>query len=252
MSTDDTLLQKRFLELAEKAYARGTYTFTPFLGLAEQDLFARVRRDISHVPHTAFGGCPGCERVMVRFGDETLCGYDQPFPIACVKAAPLSRKFADKLTHRDFLGALMSLGIDRAQLGDIAVREDGAYIFCAEAIAPFLCEELTRAKHTDLTCRPADDLPDGSLFTLEPRAVLASSERADGVAAHVYNLSRGDMAERIRAGGLFVNGRRCDSGSLVLKPGDVVSLRGEGRFIYHGIQRTTKSGKFNIDIEVYV
>lgn len=252
MPTDDNLLQKRFLELAEKAYARGTYTFTNFLGLAEQDGFARVRRELSHVPHSAFGGCDGCERVMVRFGDEDLCGYDQPFPIVCVKAEPLSKKFADKLTHRDILGALMNLGIDRAQLGDIILREDGAYLFCTETIAPFVCETLTRARHTDLTCAVTEQLPSGSLYTLEPRECLVSSERADGVAAHVWRLSRTDLADRIRAGKLFVNGRQCVSGSLTLKPGDVVSLRGEGRFVYRGVQRATKSGKLSIAIEVYL
>ena len=61
MPNDDALLQKRFLELAEKAYARGTYTFTNFLGLAEQDLFALVRRELVHVPHSLFGGCDGCD-----------------------------------------------------------------------------------------------------------------------------------------------------------------------------------------------
>lgn len=252
MEQDENLLKKRFSELAEKAYGRGSYTFTNFLGLAEQDVFARLRRELSHVPYTAFGGCGGCERVMVRFGDEDLCGYDQAFPIVCVKAQPLSRKFADKLTHRDLLGALMNLGIDRGQLGDIVLRDEGAYIFCTETIAPFLCENLTRAKHTELSCAVTADLPEGSLFTLEPLECLVSSERADGVAAHVYRLSRNDMADRIRAGKLFVNGRRCDSGSLALKDGDVVSLRGEGRFVYRGVQRTTKSGKYSVLLDVYV
>lgn len=117
MTAEETLLQKRFQELAEKAYARGIYTFTNFLGLAEQDIFSRTESAISYVPHSIFGGADGCERVMVRFGDEDLCGYEQPFPIVCVKAEPLNHKFADALTHRDFLGALMNLGIDRAQLG---------------------------------------------------------------------------------------------------------------------------------------
>ena len=131
------------------------------------------------------------------------------------------------------------------------VRDDAAYLFCTETIAPFLLENLTRAKHTELTCSLSETLPEGSLFTLQPESYLVSSERADGVAAHVYRLSRNEMAERIRAGKLFVNGRRCESGSLVLKPGDVVSLRGEGRFRYGGVERETKSGKFSVTIELY-
>lgn len=252
MESNEVLLKKRFVELAEKAYSREIYTFTGFLGLAEQELFSSIERQIAHVPYDMYGGAEGCERIMVRFGNEELCHYDEPFPIACVRAEPLSHKFADKLTHRDFLGALMNLGIDRALLGDIVLRDNTAYIFCTEKIAPFLCSEFTRAKHTSLTCTTTDTLPQGTLFSLEPRECLVSSERADGVTAHVYQLSRSEILEYIRAGKLFVNGRRCVSGSQILKPKDVVSLRGTGRFIYNGVNRITKSGRLSIAIEIYV
>lgn len=251
MTEDESLLQKRFLELAKKADQRGTYTFTAFLGLAEQDVLARTERDIAYVPHDTFGGAPGCERIMVRFGNDSLCGYEQAFPIVCIKAEPLSHKFADKLTHRDFLGALMNLGIDRSQLGDILVRGDTAWLFATETIAPFICDNLFRAKHTELRCTVVDELPEGNLFTLEPRECLVSSERVDGILAHVYNLSRSEALEHIRAGKVFVNGRRCDSGSQLLKSGEIVSLRGAGRFVYSGVQRTTKSGKLSVLIQMY-
>ena len=100
MSNDDLILKKRLTELAEKAYGQGTYTFSAFLGLAEQDVLMGLERDIRHVPKTLWGGAEGCQRVMVRFGDEELCGYDLPFPIVCLRAAPTAPKYADKLTHR--------------------------------------------------------------------------------------------------------------------------------------------------------
>lgn len=252
MTADELLLKKRFTELAEKAYSRGSYTFTNFLGLAEQDILSRVSRELAHVPCRRFGGAEGCERVMARFGDAELCGYEAEFPIACVRCAPVSLKFADKLTHRDLLGALMNLGIDRSLLGDIVLRDDAAYLFCTETIAPFLCENLTQARHTRLTCEVAETLPEGQLFRLEARECLVSSERVDGVAAHVHKLSRNELSDLIRAGKLFVNGRQCATGSQVLKPGDIVSLRGFGRFVYRGMQRTTKSGKLSVVVEIYV
>lgn len=252
MTVEETLLQKRFQELAEKAYARGIYTFTNFLGLAEQDIFSRTESSISHVPHSIFGGADGCERVMVRFGDEDLCGYEQPFPIACVKAEPLNHKFADALTHRDFLGALMNLGIDRAQLGDIILRDDTAYLFATEKIAPYICENLFRAKHTELRCAVTETLPQGELFRLKREECLVASERADGLLAHVYRMSRSEILEQFRMGRVFVNGRQCTSNSLTLKAGDVVSLRGMGRLIYRGVTRTTKSGKLSVDVDRYV
>ena len=81
-----------------------------------------------------FGGAAGAERVMIRFGDEESLGYEQPFPIAIIKAEPVSPKFAEKLTHRDFLGAILNLGIERSTVGDIIVRESTAYFFVKEDI----------------------------------------------------------------------------------------------------------------------
>ena len=76
-------------------------------------------------------------------------------------------------------------------------------------------------------------------------------ERIDGVLSHVYHLSRSDAAELFRAGKVFLNSRTVSSGSTVLKSGDIVSLRGTGRFRYQGPQRTTKSGKLSLVVEPY-
>lgn len=252
MANEELLLKKRLTELAEKSYGQGTYTFTNFLGLAEQDVLCRLERDIRHVPKTLFGGADGCQRVMVRFGSEDLCGYEMPFPIVCLKAAPTAPKYADKLTHRDILGALMNLGITREQVGDIVLRDNVAYLFATEKIAPYLVENLTKAKHTQLTVTVVDELPEGALFTLESRQCVVSSERIDGVVAHVYKYSRTQVNELFRAGKVFLNGRCCESTSTLLKQGDTVSVRGEGRFIYKGAIRTTKSGNLSVEIDVYV
>lgn len=252
MSNDELILKKRLTELAEKAYGQGTYTFTNFLGLAEQDVLSRLEREIHHVPKTLYGGAEGCQRVMVRFGSEDLCGYDLPFPIVCLKAAPSAPKYADKLTHRDILGALMNLGITREQLGDIVLRDNTAYIFATEKIAPFIADNLTKAKHTQLTVSVVEEQPEGSLFTLETKQCVVSSERIDGIVAHVYKYSRSQVNELFRAGKIFLNGKCCENTSVVLKDGDTISVRGEGRFIYRGAVRTTKSGNLSVEIEIYV
>ncbi len=250
--SDELIFKKRLTELAEKAYGQGTYTFTAFLGPAEQDILAQIARDIRHVPQTLYGGAEGCQRVMVRFGDEDLCGYDLPFPIVCLQAAPTSPKYADQLTHRDILGALMHLGIAREQIGDIVLRSNVAYIFVTEKIAPFVVESLTKAKHTPLTVTVAEQLPQGALYTLEARQCVVSSERIDGIVAHVYKYSRNQVNELFRSGKVFLNGRCWENIGTVLKDGDTVSVRGEGRFIYRGAVRSTKSGNLAVEVDVYV
>ena len=111
--------KNRFHDLAERSYARDLFTFTGFLGLGEQDAFWQEEPKLKYAGYTLYGGCENADRVMVRFGNAEKFGYDVPFPIVCIHIRPLASKFADELTHRDFLGALMNLGIDRSTLGDI-------------------------------------------------------------------------------------------------------------------------------------
>lgn len=245
-------MQKRFLELAERAYQNCTYTFTPFLGLQEQSVFHGMERMLSHVPWEAFGGVEGCERKMVRFGSEELCGYEQPFPIACVAVRPCSAKFAEPLSHRDFLGALMGLGVERDTLGDIVVCEGEAFVFAAERIAPFLVEQLCEVRRTRVRCSIAETLPEGALFHTEARAVQVASIRADALCAHVWKLSRGDSLALFQAGRVFINGRLCENGAAAPREGDMISVRGYGRFRYCGVLGTTKKGRCNASVEVYV
>ncbi len=248
----ELLFKKRILELSERAYSTGVPCFTPFMGLLEQDIFRCAEKEFLHVPHTLFGGTIGCERVMARFGDETLCGYEAPFPIACIKAEPLSRKFSDELTHRDILGAIMNLGIDRSTIGDIVIRDNTAYIFCTQTIAPHILENLLRARHTDLHLELIDDPPGGELYRLQGQSLNVASERLDCLVSQFLRIGRGEAADIIAHGRLFINGRSCESGSKLLKCGDIVSIRGAGRFIFRRTIKETRKGRLVVEIDRFM
>lgn len=251
MSDELDLIKKRFKELYSKADRGAYFTFTDFLGLSEQsalaEVFPRPERSI-----TAFGGAEGAERIVVRFGDGEQIGYDQPFPIKCVKVEPLSQRFADKLTHRDFLGALLNLGIERSTLGDIIIRDNVGYVFALENIAEFITGGLSRVKRTDVRAAVTDEIPEGELYKTEQKRIQIQSERIDAVVAKVYSLSRDESQALIRRSLVFVNGRVRDSVSYVPKEGDKVSVRGHGRFIYRGFDSTSRKGKLNALVDVYV
>ena len=252
MREDYTLEKKRFLELARKSYNSGIYTFTDFLGLGEQSAFHEVERELSGIPYTAFGGTNGCERVMIRFGSEELCGYEMPFPISIVLCQPLSDKFAEKLSHRDFLGAILNLGIDRSVLGDIAIVDKCAYLFVKEGMAEFVADGLTKVRKTAVKCSLVDCAPEGVLYNTKEVRVQAVGERIDALVAKVFSISRDDSATLFSRGLVFISGKCCESVSHKLKEGDIVSVRGYGRFIYRGVEGHTKKGKLNILIEQYV
>lgn len=244
-------LKKRFLELGEKSYQQNIYLFTGFLGMSEQEAFWQAAQAMKHVPFTMWGGSGECERQMVRFGSMEELGYEEQFPICCIGIRPLLEKFADELSHRDFLGALMNLGIDRSTLGDIYIKGKSGYLFCTETISGFIVENLDKVKHTSVKCEILDKLPDIAVREAVSEEHLTSSERIDGIIAKLYNLSRTQVIELFRSKKVYVNGRLNENNSCYLKSGDVASVRGYGKFTYDGISRETRKGKYRIRVRVY-
>ena len=252
MSDELELLKRRFVELARRAYNSGIFTFTDFLGLAEQAAFAEVSREIFGIEYVKFGGAEGAERVMIRFGSESDLGYSMPFPISLIKVEPLSQKYAEKLSHRDFLGAIMNLGIERDTMGDIVIVDNVGYIFVKEDMATYIADSLTKVRRTDVKSEVTERLPDGQLYRTERRNVQANGERLDALVAKVFSLSREEAQSLFKKRLVFADGREIDSTSYIPKPNEKISVRGHGRFIYVGPQSLTRKGKINIAVDVYI
>ncbi len=250
METEE-LLTKRFRELAEKCYQNSQYTFTGFLSLADMTCFYQMEKELSYVPYTIWGGSELCERVMVRFGNEEQLGYVEEFPIVCLQVKPLAAKFADQLTHRDFLGAIMNLGIERSTIGDIFIVENIGYIFCADKIADYLVENLGSVKHTSILCTKLQEIPELANGEKHETTIQISSERIDGVLAKVYKLSRSEAIALFAQKKVFINGRLCENNSRSLKEAEIVSVRGYGKFAYLKCCGLSKKGKLNANILIY-
>ncbi len=243
--------KNRLHDLADKSFQQGIFTFTDFLGLSEQDIFWREEEKLRYAGIHLWGGCENADRVMVRFGSADELGYEMPFPIVCIHIQPLARKFADELSHRDFLGALMNLGIERSILGDIKVGEKQAYLFCMDSMAEFICENLTQVKHTHVKCAITEEyhiVPEEAPMQV---IIQVQSLRVDAVLAKVYNMSREKSLELFRTGKVYVDGRLCENNSRQLKAGETVNARGYGKFILTGEPRETRKGKLAVEAAVY-
>ncbi|MDE7321522.1 MAG: hypothetical protein K2N73_02115 [Lachnospiraceae bacterium] len=251
MDSEDILWKKRLGELADKAYNNSQYLFTGFLSASELDIYYQMERELSYVPVTVFGGTADCERVMLRFGSAELCGYEEDFPIACIEISPLIEKFGEVLGHRDYLGALMNLGIERNTLGDIIIVGKHAFLFCAEKMAPYILENLDKVRHTNVSCRIAENIPETTITNLERKIVQVSAARADSIIAKAYNLSRSASVDLFRAKKVLINGRVYENNAGQLKPGDTVSVRGFGRFRFVEISGETRKGKLNAAVDIF-
>lgn len=252
MGREEDFLKKRMQDLANQSYHTGRYTYTAFLSAAEQDLYYQLEREPGMVKGTLFGGVEGCERQVLRFGDEESLGYDAGFPICCIEIIPVLKRFSDDLTHRDYLGALMNLGLKRDTLGDIMQRDKTAYLFCLEKVSDFIVEQLDQIKHTTVTCRRLEQMPEAVKPQREAVSLVVPSMRLDVVLAKLYHLSRSQSIHLFQEKKVFVNGRQTENNSGVLKEQDIVSVRGYGKFQCDGVTGETRKGNLNLRIARYI
>lgn len=243
MQKEDEILKKRLIELAERSYQNNIYTFTDFLGIADINIFYENENLLRYAGVSIWGGNEICERKLIRFGDKGTLMYEEEFPIVTLIIRPLMAKFADELTHRDILGALMNLGIERGVIGDIFLNNNCAYVFCLKSIAEYICDSLSRVKHTTVLCKVYEDDVSLTLHEYQEMVIQISSERIDGVIAKSLNLSRSQVIPLFKEKKVYVNGRLMENLSHILKNNDIITVRGFGRILYHGVSGTSKKGK---------
>ena len=240
---DKELLKKRISELYSRAYERGYNTFSDFLNMEEQSIAQSL-----NLPCSSFGGYENAERVVFGFGDDIK---SEDFPICCIKIQPLQQKFADKLSHRDFLGSIMNLGINRSTLGDIIIDDNSAFLFCLESIADYIADSLSRVKHTSVKCERTGALDEIKIKEPEKKEIIVSSLRADALISAVYKLSRNEVNSLFLQNLVFINSKSISKSSAFLKENDVVSVRHKGRFIFCGDLRKTKKERLVVCVKIF-
>ncbi|MBE6005469.1 MAG: RNA-binding protein [Lachnospiraceae bacterium] len=263
----DKLLEGRIKDLSERAYNNDYLTHTHFLSGGDLASFHSMLKNTGNPVHThvfnstryiIYGGHPDSDRNVICFLPSYMTEDDflnsEPVTgdiIKCLHIVPLNHKFADILSHRDFLGSLMNMGIERDQIGDILVEESEAFVFVLSEISEVIAKELTRVKHTSVKC----NIVSPSECSVEPRFTEISgsvaSERLDAVVAMVFHISRGKTQDIIRAENVLVDGRTVTDPGYDLKPGEKVSVRGYGKFIFEEMGNVTKKGRFYAHVKLY-
>lgn len=265
-------LTGRIRELSVRARDEAYLTHTDFLSQSElAEVFDELRKDgelqvytppesllINGTACVVYGGHQDADRNMLVFLPDYLTkeAWLQEEAAAgdliqCLHVAPKNKKFADALTHRDYLGALMHLGIVREKTGDILCEDAEAYIFVSAEIVSVIAEELTRVKHTDVICEAVS--PENCNFEQKYKELSGSvaSERLDAVLAMAFRLSRGTAKELIDGENVMIDGRTTTDPGRILKAQERISVRGYGKFIYDGSGDRTKKGRTFAKVRIF-
>ncbi len=237
----DELFFHRMDDLARKSFRDGRVLFSDFLSESECARLRAEKARFSFCPPELFGGAENCVRCVAKFGN----AYEAAFPIACVCITPKNKKYVSHFSHRDFLGAILSLGLERSVIGDVVIFDDVGYCYCLAHIAPYLEEHLTSIGKTAVVCKRTEEHP-SPVRNYREESTTVSSLRCDCIVCAVFHFSRAEALELFRNEKITLNGLPCSENAKELKEGDCVAVRGKGKLIVSAVGALTKKERIRL------
>ena len=240
------ILKARIFDTADICDRTSKPKFLGFLS-KEESVFCERMLQNRKIDFSLFGGYGEAERLMLGCFPEW--DVEKNFPIT-----PISFTFrhSDSLTHRDFLGSLMGLGITRESVGDILVEEGRAVVFVTDDISSFVLSQIEKVGRVGVT------VTSGFVFPLPEKGVLSefettiASERLDCVVSALCNISRGAALQKIEDGVVSVNSVVCMKPTKSIISGDAVTVRGKGKFIISSLENKTRKNRIVLKYWKYI
>ena len=233
---------------ARLAGEKGLTRFTRFLDPAEAAQASQLARTYC-ASFSQFGGYENAERVIGCFHPYSEEIDDAAYPLICLHSR-YSAKFCS-LTHRDLLGAFMSLGLTRSCIGDMIISGADIYLFAHASTAEYIAESMTSAGKASLSFSMLNSIPQMP----EPKgtgfSAVVSSLRLDAVLAAAYRLSRTEAQEVIREGAVKVNHIPCERVDFSVSEGALLSLKGSGRIRLVSVDGLTRKQRIGISFFRY-
>ncbi len=262
MQKEEQLLEKHFIDLSRQAYHRNIVTYSDFLNLNEQNILHSIPKDKLYTKFIVFGGYEFAERQMAAFlpdalslrenldSEELESLFEQELSVLHI--SPLHKKYSETLTHRDYLGSILNLGIERSMLGDILITDLEAMVFVKTQMCEFLTDHISRIRHTSVMAT-IDNL---NGFHYEPHYEeikgTVASVRLDSLLSVAFSSSRSKLSGLIEGGKVFVNGRLMTSNAYQVKEHDIISVRGMGKFEFVETLALTKKKRIYVSLRKYV
>ena len=250
MQTDDKEILVKKLEHLETVLKKSGLTqFYGFLSEEDYDYAVKyfTKRKISY---SKYGAIKNSERVYIGiYEDVPPEEYEYPITILKIQLSKNSKE----QTHRNYLGSLLALGIDRKVLGDIIVSDKTAYVAVQIDFVGFIKNELTKISNE--TCI-VSELDFGSEVERKSEfkviTISVASNRLDAVISELTNLSRDNAKDLIIKGLVYIDGEVQTSPVKELKTGSKISVRKYGKFIFEEINGKTKSGRIRLNFKKYM
>lgn len=251
---DDALFLRKAEDKALAAEKFNYPTHTGFLDLHQQSLANEALALPSGIGMVLYGGYPDSERQMAVFVPGVFSGMPLqelvPVAVLHMMASPADGAVPG---HRDYLGAVLGLGISRDRLGDILVEGNGAYLFCDRELAGFIMDNLLQAGRSSVRVEEVDGASAASLVRrYELLRGTVASNRLDNLVKLAGRMSRTQAAALIKAGKVAVNGKVCQALDIPVGEGRILSIRGIGKFKLASASARTKKDRIAVELHQYI
>ena len=242
---DDKILVSHLLDIDFRANEKGIVLSGDFLDLNRASMIESAEKYFSCNLHF-FGGYDDAERKVIYFlPDEKEPLYSDLCLLISVISAPLG--------HREVLGSLMSLGIDRKLIGDILISERKVQIIAKKEISGFIVQNFLRAGRVKLSLEISDienlEMPEKKIKEISG---TIKTLRLDSVIALAFGISRSNAKDFINASKVFVNDKSVLKSDFSVKEGDKLTLRGKGKAFLKEIGDLSRKERIFVKIEKYI
>lgn len=247
VNPDDQLAMAKVLDKVEETLQSHQTTVTNFLDPYHVQMARSILAGIRDISFIATGGFPQAERQRLVFAMDYCQPLETEAELVLLRVTG-NFKFV-QVTHRDYLGALLGIGLKRDKLGDLLVVPDGCYVACDGDAASIVRTQLTQVHKVKV--RVEEITSDQVDYVQEPPRVMQttlSSLRLDAVVAAGYNLSRSEATELIASEKVKVNWLVANKVAHTVEEGDLISVRGKGRLTVVEVRGLTKKGRLGITI----
>lgn len=254
---EDKMLIAQILDKIEFSKQREKLEYTDFLDMYQVALVKTFMKKIEFSNYVLYGGFENAERnVLIIYPEKyTMSMVEKNYskiisPIRIV----LDEEEKGKYTHRNYLGGIVKLGIKREKVGDILVSDDGADILVKNESAEMLKNELgtlTRFENAKIEIIELQQLRRQEI-KVEELNIIVPSLRLDNFVSDLARTSRSKAVQMIDSERVFINGQNETKSSKQVKLGDVITIRGKGRFVVKELGGSTRSGRTVVKIEKYV
>ena len=244
-------LIKRITDLASRCDRNGCLTHSTFLTPAECYLLETRKLSVGDAKLFLFGGKEACERKVAFFLPYYLEETD--FDIGEIIKAVRIRSYFGKPGHRDYLGAVLGLGIERDRIGDLLLFDDTAYLFCLSPVVSVLLQELEKVGRVSVKSEQValSDVPTPER-KVKKITFTVKSLRLDAVTGDMFGVSRTLAAELIREGAVTLNYSICEKVDATVKEGDTLSVHGKGKGRISQIGGRSRKDRLFVEAELYL